>query len=148
MTGIIGRIAILGGIDLDFVCRSTQSKITKRAKAMLVHTAAGGSYALAPATAYRIVPDENFLADSGRLGRIGRRCAYHGACGVGKTVRPLITGAKYNERLWWLCHHTPDFRIDHSLVLQRPVPPPLVLIWPGRRSGYQHAGRKRWGCSA
>ncbi len=40
------RIAILGGIDVDFVCRSTPEAISARASAMLTRTATRGGYAL------------------------------------------------------------------------------------------------------
>jgi uroporphyrinogen decarboxylase len=57
------RIAILGGIDLDFVCRSTLDNIYQRASAMLARSAAGGGYALGTGNSVpEYVPDENFLA--------------------------------------------------------------------------------------
>ena len=37
-----GRIAILGGIDMDFMCRSTPEQIKKRCEAMLAKAAAKG----------------------------------------------------------------------------------------------------------
>jgi len=40
------RIAILGGIDVDFLCRSTPAEIHARAQAMLDRSATRGSYAL------------------------------------------------------------------------------------------------------
>ncbi|MDZ4200414.1 MAG: uroporphyrinogen decarboxylase family protein, partial [Kiritimatiellia bacterium] len=40
------KIAILGGLDLDFVCRKTPAEITARARAMLVRSADRGAYAL------------------------------------------------------------------------------------------------------
>jgi uroporphyrinogen decarboxylase len=57
------RIAILGGIDLDFVCRSSPEAIYQRAKAMLSRSAAGGSYALGTGNSVpEYVSDEKFLA--------------------------------------------------------------------------------------
>ena len=57
------RIAILGGIDLDFVCRSSPVMIYQRAKAMLARSAAGGSYALGTGNSVpEYVPDEKYLA--------------------------------------------------------------------------------------
>jgi len=40
------RIALLGGIDLDFLCRSTPEEITARATAMIERTQSRGGYAL------------------------------------------------------------------------------------------------------
>jgi len=40
------RIAILGGIDMDFLCRSTPEAVYKRSKAMIERTRARGGYAL------------------------------------------------------------------------------------------------------
>ena len=58
-----GRIAILGGIDVDFVCTSTAEKIKKRAAAMLERTAGRGGYALGTGNSVpEYVPEENFLA--------------------------------------------------------------------------------------
>ncbi len=58
-----GRIAILGGLDLDFVCRSTPQAITARAQAMLARSAARGSYALGTGNSVpEYVPDENYFA--------------------------------------------------------------------------------------
>ena len=57
------RIAILGGIDLDFVCRSSPEAIYQRSKAMLARSATGGSYALGTGNSVpEYVPDEKFLA--------------------------------------------------------------------------------------
>jgi uroporphyrinogen decarboxylase len=41
-----GRIAILGGIDVDFICRSTPEEVYARSRAMLERSAAQGGYAL------------------------------------------------------------------------------------------------------
>ena len=57
------RIAILGGIDLDFVCRSTPDKITARAQAMLDRTAGRGGYGLGSGNSIPYyVPDDNYFA--------------------------------------------------------------------------------------
>ena len=58
-----GRIAILGGIDLDFVCRSTPEQIKARAKAMLERTKERGGYALGTGNSVpEYVPWENYFA--------------------------------------------------------------------------------------
>ncbi len=58
-----GRIAILGGIGLDFICRSTPDQIRKRCLAMLERSAARGGYALGTGNSVpEYVPDENYLA--------------------------------------------------------------------------------------
>lgn len=57
------RIAILGGIDLDFLCRSTPEAIRARALAMLERTAGRGGYALGSGNSIPYyVPPENYLA--------------------------------------------------------------------------------------
>jgi uroporphyrinogen decarboxylase len=57
------RIAILGGIDLDFVCRSTPAQITARCQAMLDRAATRGGYALGTGNSVpEYVPHENYLA--------------------------------------------------------------------------------------
>ena len=40
------RIAVIGGMDVDFVCRSTPAEVYRRARAMVERSAARGSYAL------------------------------------------------------------------------------------------------------
>lgn len=58
-----GRIAILGGIDLDFVCRRSPAEVHARAKAMLHRADARGAYALGTGNSVpRYVPQENYLA--------------------------------------------------------------------------------------
>lgn len=58
-----GKIAILGGIDLDFLCRSTPEVIYERSKRMLDKTMGKGSYALGSGNSIPYyVPDENYLA--------------------------------------------------------------------------------------
>lgn len=57
------RIAILGGIDLNFLCSSTVEEIARRSKAMLERTAAKGSYALGTGNSVpEYVPDEKYFA--------------------------------------------------------------------------------------
>lgn len=57
------RIAILGGLDIDFLCRSTPEEVYARSRRLLEQTRADGGYALGSGnsiTAY--VPWESFLA--------------------------------------------------------------------------------------
>lgn len=57
------RIAILGGIDLDFVCVSRPEQIRQRCEKMLQKTAHDGSYALGTGNSVpEYVPEENYLA--------------------------------------------------------------------------------------
>ncbi len=57
------RIAILGGIDLDFVCRGRPEEIETRSRAMLERSAKLGSYALGTGNSVpEYVPDRNYLA--------------------------------------------------------------------------------------
>ena len=58
-----GRLAILGGIDLDFICRSTPAEVYERSVRMLERTMEKGSYALGSGNSIPYyVPDENYLA--------------------------------------------------------------------------------------
>jgi len=58
-----GRIAILGGIDLDFVCRSTPEKIRERCLNMLKRTSKKGGYALGSGNSIPdYVPYDNYMA--------------------------------------------------------------------------------------
>lgn len=58
-----GRIAIFGGIDLDFLCRSTPEDIYRRSCRMLEKTAEKGSYALGSGNSIPdYVPEESYLA--------------------------------------------------------------------------------------
>jgi len=58
-----GRIAILGGIDLDFICGSSPEQIRERCKAMLAKTEKKGGYALGTGNSVpEYVPYENYLA--------------------------------------------------------------------------------------
>jgi uroporphyrinogen decarboxylase len=57
------RIAILGGLDLDFVCRSTPEEVYQRAKAIIAQTAKRGGYALGTGNSIPgYVPEENYFA--------------------------------------------------------------------------------------
>ncbi len=57
------RIAILGGIDVDFICRSTPEEIYQRSKAMLDRSAARGGYALGSGNSIPdYVPDSSYFA--------------------------------------------------------------------------------------
>jgi uroporphyrinogen decarboxylase len=58
-----GRIAILGGIDMDFMCRSTPEQIRQRCEAMLAKAATRGGYALGTGNSVpEYVPYCNYLA--------------------------------------------------------------------------------------
>lgn len=58
-----GRIAILGGIDVDFVCRATPEQVYRRSRAMLERAETRGGYALGTGNSVpEYVPDANFLA--------------------------------------------------------------------------------------
>jgi len=58
-----GRIAILGGIDMDFMCRSTPEQIRQRCEAILKRTAASGGYALGTGNSVpEYVPYCNYIA--------------------------------------------------------------------------------------
>ena len=57
------RIAILGGIDLDYVCRETPKAVYARSKAMLARSAGRGSFALGTGNSVPdYVPDANYFA--------------------------------------------------------------------------------------
>jgi len=57
------RIAILGGLDLDFVCRSTPDEVRERARRMLERTRGRGSYGLGTGNSVpEFVPVENYFA--------------------------------------------------------------------------------------
>jgi uroporphyrinogen decarboxylase len=56
-----GRIAVLGGIDLDFICRATPDEVFERSKKML--GLAGNGYALGSGNSIpAYVPIENYMA--------------------------------------------------------------------------------------
>jgi len=57
------RIAILGGIDVDFVCRSSPEAVRARSAAMLQRASVRGSYALGTGNSVpEYVPQDNYLA--------------------------------------------------------------------------------------
>ncbi|MEI8194724.1 MAG: uroporphyrinogen decarboxylase family protein, partial [Phycisphaerae bacterium] len=57
------RIAIMGGIDLDFLVRRTPDEIYRRSKAMLERAQDRGSFALGSGNSIpEYVPQENYLA--------------------------------------------------------------------------------------
>lgn len=57
------RIAILGGIDVDFLCRATPDAIYRRSKAMIERTQSRGGYGLGSGNSITdYVPAENFDA--------------------------------------------------------------------------------------
>ena len=57
------RIAVLGGIDVDFVCRATREQIRERSRRMLELTERRGGYALGTGNSVpEYVPQENYLA--------------------------------------------------------------------------------------
>ncbi|OGV49781.1 MAG: hypothetical protein A2X49_02910 [Lentisphaerae bacterium GWF2_52_8] len=58
-----GRIAVLGGIDLDFLCRSKPEAVRQRSAAMLSRASGRGGYALGSGNSIpEYVPRENYLA--------------------------------------------------------------------------------------
>lgn len=57
------RIAIMGGIDLDFVCRKTPDEVYQRAKKMFERSAKRGAYALGTGNSVpEYTPDINYFA--------------------------------------------------------------------------------------
>jgi uroporphyrinogen decarboxylase len=57
------RIAVIGGMDVDFVCRSTPAEVYRRARAMVERSAARGSYALGTGNSVpEYVPHANYFA--------------------------------------------------------------------------------------
>jgi uroporphyrinogen decarboxylase len=57
------RIAILGGIDIDFMVRSTPDEIYRRSQAMLERSATKGAYALGTGNSVpEYIPEENYFA--------------------------------------------------------------------------------------
>ena len=57
------RIAILGGIDVDFMCRAEPEEIYKRSRAMLDRSSERGGYALGTGNSVPdYIPDENYFA--------------------------------------------------------------------------------------
>jgi uroporphyrinogen decarboxylase len=63
------RVALLGGIDLDFLCRGTEEQVRRRVRDTLDTCMPGGGYCLGTGnTVANYVPLENYLAmmDEGR----------------------------------------------------------------------------------
>jgi uroporphyrinogen decarboxylase len=57
------RLAVLGGIDVDFICRSTPEDVYRRSKAMLERSADRGGFALGTGNSVpSYVPLENYCA--------------------------------------------------------------------------------------
>jgi uroporphyrinogen decarboxylase len=57
------KFAIIGGIDVDFICRARPEEIYVRSKAMLAQTAEHGGYALGTGNSVPdYVPDENYFS--------------------------------------------------------------------------------------
>lgn len=57
------QFAILGGLDVDFVARSTPEQVYERARAMLERTKTRGGYALGTGNSVPdYIPDENYFA--------------------------------------------------------------------------------------
>ena len=60
---LFDRITLLGGIDLDFICRSKPDQIIQRCRTMLKKSAKKGAYALGTGNSVpEYVPDENYFA--------------------------------------------------------------------------------------
>lgn len=58
-----GRIAILGGIDVDFICQASPEEIYTRSKAMLDRASSSGGYALGTGNSVPdYVPDDHYFA--------------------------------------------------------------------------------------
>jgi uroporphyrinogen decarboxylase len=57
------RLAILGGIDVNFICESTPDEVFSRSKAMLERASGRGGFALGTGNSVpEYMPDENFFA--------------------------------------------------------------------------------------
>jgi uroporphyrinogen decarboxylase len=57
------RVAIMGGIDMDFICRHSPSEIMERTKQVMDFCSQGGGYAIGTGnTVVNYVPVENYLA--------------------------------------------------------------------------------------
>ncbi len=58
-----GRIAIMGGIDVDFLCRSTPAQVRRRADALLALASEHGAYALGTGNSVpEYIPEDNYFA--------------------------------------------------------------------------------------
>ena len=59
----VGKIAVLGGIDMDFIMRSSCEEIIARSRAMLERSAARGGYALGTGNSVpEYIPQEKYFA--------------------------------------------------------------------------------------
>jgi len=57
------RIAILGGMDVDFLARATPDEVTRRTRKVLEHCMAGGGYCLGTGNSVaNYIPVENYIA--------------------------------------------------------------------------------------
>ena len=64
-----GRIALLGGIDVDFLCRANEEQIRRRVRHTLERCNPGGGYCLGTGNSVaNYIPLDNYLAmmDEGR----------------------------------------------------------------------------------
>ncbi|MEK6795275.1 MAG: uroporphyrinogen decarboxylase family protein [Spirochaetota bacterium] len=58
-----GRIGIMGGIDVDFLCRASKKEIEQRTEKMLARTADKGGYAVGAGNSFtHYIPIENYMA--------------------------------------------------------------------------------------
>ena len=58
-----GRIAVIGGIDVNFIVTKTPEEVKERSRKMLERTAQGGGYALGTGNSVpEYIPQENYLA--------------------------------------------------------------------------------------
>lgn len=57
------RVAVMGGIDVDFICRQPVESVKERCRKMLELTSSGGAYALGTGNSVPIyMPEEKYLA--------------------------------------------------------------------------------------
>jgi len=69
------RIAILGGIDLDFICRKSPEEVFQRSKAMITRSSNGGAYALGTGNSVpEYIPHENYFAMIEAVTEINYEC--------------------------------------------------------------------------
>jgi uroporphyrinogen decarboxylase len=67
------RIAVLGGIDVDFLCRATKDQVRQRTRDTLARCLPGGGYCLGTGNSVaNYIPLDNYLAmlDEGQRFRI------------------------------------------------------------------------------
>jgi uroporphyrinogen decarboxylase len=57
-----GRVAVVGGIDIDFLCRATPAEVYERSKAMIETTGCAGYILGSGNSIPAYVPAENYLA--------------------------------------------------------------------------------------